>query len=87
MHSRNYRDGNIPEIGSTIYDTIPTGGDTFFDELFDSKQNGRGRRSRRETGLGTSQAKSFNISRYVFSTVRFAFLQQKSFVHLAFLGK
>ncbi|CAG9535347.1 unnamed protein product [Cercopithifilaria johnstoni] len=62
MDFRNYRNGNIPEIGTTIYNTIPTGGDTFFDRLSDSEQNETGRRSRHKRGLGISHAKTFNVS-------------------------
>ncbi|VBB25719.1 unnamed protein product [Acanthocheilonema viteae] len=55
----NYRSGNIPEIGSTIYNTIPTGGDTFLDR---SSDNERRTRSGRRTGLEITHAKSFNVS-------------------------
>lgn len=73
---RNHRNTKIPEIGSTIYNTIPTGGDTFVDRSSDGEQNETGTCPMHKTDLGTSHSKSFNVSKYVSQTAGLGFLQK-----------
>lgn len=72
---RNYRNGNIPEIGSTIYSTIPTGGNTTFIKA--SSEETKTERQLCETCLMRKRSsrmkgsKSYNLSsRYVYHPKR-----------------
>uniref|UniRef100_A0AAF5Q3C3 Uncharacterized protein n=1 Tax=Wuchereria bancrofti TaxID=6293 RepID=A0AAF5Q3C3_WUCBA len=56
-----HRTANIPEIGSTIYNTMQTGGDTLVDRSSDSKESETGTCAMRETGLRMGYSKSFNV--------------------------
>ncbi|VDM07017.1 unnamed protein product [Wuchereria bancrofti] len=58
---RRHRTANIPEIGSTIYNTMQTGGDTLVDRSSDSKESETGTCAMRETGLRMGYSKSFNV--------------------------
>ncbi|VDK72477.1 unnamed protein product [Litomosoides sigmodontis] len=62
----NYRNGNVPEIGSTIYNTIPTDDDAFVDASSDSKESKRktrARSTRRRARLPKNETFSDSIRR------------------------
>ncbi|VIO93777.1 Uncharacterized protein BM_BM10401 [Brugia malayi] len=57
----SHRTANIPEIGSTIYNTIQTGGETLVDGSSESKESETGSRPMSETSLRMDHSKSFKV--------------------------